>query len=116
VGAGMSDLVSFAGTTDMRGFVPDYLGEFWRTGALWLARSPIHSVDRIRAATLIQHGEADPRVPISQGYELFEALRALGRPTSMVVYPRQGHVVLEPKLQLQLLRDNLDWFARWLGQ
>jgi dipeptidyl aminopeptidase/acylaminoacyl peptidase len=111
----MTDLVSFAGTTDMRGFVPDYLGEFWRAPALWRARSPIEAVDRITAATLIQHGEADPRVQISQGYELYEALRALGRPVRMAVYPRQGHVVLEPKLQLQLLRDNLEWFTRWLG-
>jgi dipeptidyl aminopeptidase/acylaminoacyl peptidase len=114
IGAGMVDLVSYAGNADMRGFVPDYLGEFWNAPALWAARSPILSVKRITAATLIQHGEADARVPVTQGYELYEALRALGRPVRMVVYPRQGHVVAEPKFQVHVINDNVEWFTRWL--
>ena len=36
---------------------------------------------------LIQHGEQDLRVPISQGYELYNALRSQGVITEMVVYP-----------------------------
>lgn len=115
VGAGIVDLVSYAGTTDMRGFVPDYLGEFWNTPSLWPARNPILAIKRITAATLIQHGEADARVPVTQGYELYEALRQLGRPVRMVVYPRQGHVVAEPKFQVHVTRDNLDWFTKWLN-
>jgi len=32
----------------------------------------------------------------------------------MVVYPRQGHSVEEPKLQLDVMRRNLEWFRRWV--
>jgi len=114
IGAGIVDLVSYAGNADMRGFVPDYLGEFWDQPTLWAARSPMLAVKRITAATLIQHGEADARVPVSQGYQLYEALRKLGRPVRMVVYPRQGHTVAEPKFQVHVIKDNLDWFTQWL--
>jgi dipeptidyl aminopeptidase/acylaminoacyl peptidase len=116
VGAGMIDLVPFAGTTDMRDFVPGYLGRFWDTPDLWRSRSPIDKIERVTTPTLIQHGEADARVPVSQGYELYFALKTLGVPTRMVVYPRQGHIVAEPKLQIHLMQDNLDWFSRWLKQ
>ncbi|MEO8450904.1 MAG: S9 family peptidase [Gemmatimonadota bacterium] len=114
VGAGWTDLVSFAATTDMRDFVGDYLGDYGSAPALWHDRSPIFKVGNISAATLIEAGEADIRVPISQGYELYAALTKLGRPVRMVVYPRQGHVVGEPKLQLHVVEDNLEWFTRWL--
>jgi len=116
IGAGWVDLVSYSGTADMRNFVPGYLGEFWKAPRLWAARSPILAVDRVTTPTLIQHGEVDARVPVSQGYQLYEALRALGRPVRMVVYPRQGHVVAEPKLQVHVTGDNIDWFTRWLRQ
>jgi len=32
----------------------------------------------------------------------------------MVVYPRQGHAVAEPRLQLDVMTRNLEWFARWV--
>jgi dipeptidyl aminopeptidase/acylaminoacyl peptidase len=32
----------------------------------------------------------------------------------MVVYPRQGHSVGEPKLQLDVMKRNLDWFQRFI--
>jgi len=30
------------------------------------------------------------------------------------VYPRQGHGVAEPRLQLDVMRRNLEWFERWV--
>jgi hypothetical protein len=32
----------------------------------------------------------------------------------MVVYPRQPHGIGEPKLQLDAMKRNLDWFERWI--
>jgi dipeptidyl aminopeptidase/acylaminoacyl peptidase len=115
VGAGITDLVSFAGTADIPGFVPSYFGsEFWQEPALWQARSAVYNAARVTTPTLIQHGEADERVPVSQGYQLYQALLRRGVPVSMVVYPRQGHGISEPKLQLDAMRRNVDWFRRWL--
>jgi dipeptidyl aminopeptidase/acylaminoacyl peptidase len=115
VGAGITNLVSFTGTADIPGFVPDYLGgEFWDVPDLWAERSPILSVGNVTTPTLIQHGEEDLRVPVSQGYELYTALSRRGIPTHLIVYPRQGHSIGEPLLQLDAMHRNLEWFDHWV--
>ena len=57
----------------------------------------------------------DARVPITQGYELYNALKRQGVPAKMVVYPRQAHSIQEPKLQLDAATRNVEWFDQWLG-
>jgi dipeptidyl aminopeptidase/acylaminoacyl peptidase len=117
VGAGVIDLVSMTGTTDVPSFVPDYFGgEYWDQGQLWAAHSPLTFIKSARTPTLIQHGEADQRVPIGQGYELYNALKRQGVPVRMFVYPRQGHGFTEPKMTLAGARHNLEWFARYVKE
>jgi dipeptidyl aminopeptidase/acylaminoacyl peptidase len=53
-------------------------------------------------------------VPISQGYELFNALRHLGVESRMLVFPRQAHGPTEPKATLKTMQTNLDWFVEKL--
>lgn len=72
------------------------------------------NVAGVTTPTLIQHGENDVRVPISQGYEFYNALKRQGVATKMIVYPRQPHGVREPKLQLQSMQANIDWFNKWI--
>jgi len=115
VGAGVTDLVSFTGTADIPSFLPDYFGaEHWEAGDLWRARSAVFNVKGVTTPTLIQHGEADLRVPISQGYELYNALRRQKVPVRMIVYPRQPHGIQEPKLLKDAMIRNLEWFDRWV--
>ncbi len=115
VGAGLTNLVSYVGVADIPGFVGSYFGgEFWDAPDLWQERSAVLRVKAVTTPTLIQHGENDLRVPISQGYELYTALKRRHVPVTMVVYPRQGHGVGEPRLQLDVMRRNLEWFERWL--
>jgi dipeptidyl aminopeptidase/acylaminoacyl peptidase len=115
VGAGITDLVSYVGVADIPGFIGSYFGgEFWDAPELWRDRSPVFNVKTVTTPTLIQHGENDQRVPVSQGYELYTALRRRNVPVTMVVYPRQGHGVGEPKLQLDVMKRNLEWFQRWV--
>lgn len=99
------------------GFIPDYFGgEHWQARDLWLARSPIFQAGDVSTPALIQHGEADNRVPVRQAYELYHTLERQGSPTRLVLYPRQGHNIREPKLELDAMRRNLDWFDRWIGE
>jgi dipeptidyl aminopeptidase/acylaminoacyl peptidase len=115
VGAGVTNLMSFAGTADIPSFIPDYFGgEFWDDLEPWRRRSAMFHVKGVKTPTLIQHGEADLRVPVSQGYELYSALKRQGVPTRMVVYPRQPHGLQEPRLQLDAMNRNLEWFDRWV--
>jgi dipeptidyl aminopeptidase/acylaminoacyl peptidase len=115
VGAGVTNLMSFTGTADIPGFVPDYFGgEYWDVFDRWRARSAMFNVKGVTTPTLIQHGEQDLRVPVSQGYELYNALIRQKVPTKMVVYPRQPHGIAEPKLIKDAMERNLEWFDRWV--
>jgi dipeptidyl aminopeptidase/acylaminoacyl peptidase len=56
------------------------------------------------------HGEADERVPISQGQEFYNGLRFMGRETQMVRYPREPYVFAEMDHQIDLLTRVLAWY------
>ncbi len=117
VGAGVTNLMSFNGTADIPSFVPDYMGaEFWNNLEIYRAHSPMFNVKGVTTPTLILHGEADDRVPVSQGYELYNALRRQGVTVKMVTYPRQPHGPREPKFVLDIGERLLDWFGHYLGQ
>ena len=115
VGAGVTDLLSFTGTSDIVGFLPDYFGgNFWETYDAWKAHSPIMFVSNVKTPTLLEHGEADERVPISQGYEFYNALKLRGVPARMIVFPRQHHGLSEPKMRLRASQTSVEWVEKWI--
>jgi dipeptidyl aminopeptidase/acylaminoacyl peptidase len=115
-GAPVTNLMSFNGTSDIPSFIPDYFsGQFWEVLDLYQKHSPIFNVKGVTTPTMIQQGDADIRVPISQGYEFYNALKAQGVPTRMLVLPRQPHGPNEPKMQLAAMKANLEWFDKYLG-
>src|SRR5262249_10303844 len=63
---------------------------------------------------LIQHGTNDDRVPISQGYELYHALKRQNCVVKMAVYPRTPHGIQEPRLLLDAMTRNLNWFDQYV--
>ena len=111
VGAGVTNLMSFTGTADIPGFLPDYFGgEPWDKLDAYRAHSAMFNVKGVSTPTLIQHGERDERVPLSQGQELYNALKRQGCTVKMVIYPRTPHGIEEPKLLLDCMQRNLEWF------
>ena len=115
-GAPVTNLMSFNGTADIPAFIPDYFGgQFWEIMDLYQKHSPIFNVKGVTTPTIIQHGEADVRVPISQGYEFYNALKVKGVPTRMLVLPRQPHGPTEPRMQLAAMKANLEWFEKYIG-
>lgn len=114
-GAPVTNLMSFNGTADIPGFVPDYFGgQSWESPEIYAKHSAMFNIKGATTPTLIQHGDADVRVPISQGYELYNALKQQGVPTRMIVLPRQPHGPNEPKMQVISMQSNLDWFDKYL--
>jgi dipeptidyl aminopeptidase/acylaminoacyl peptidase len=76
--------------------------------------SPLWHLKKTNAKVLIQHGEADDRVPISQGTMLYRILNELGVDVTMVTYPRQPHVPREPRLRIDVARRNVEFFVKAL--
>jgi dipeptidyl aminopeptidase/acylaminoacyl peptidase len=114
MGAGLCNLVSMVGTTDLTQLLPDYLGDLWTNPSLYHARSPLYHVPKVETPCLIQHGMDDKRVSVLQAYEYYEALKCQGKEATLVLYPRMGHRFSEPKMQLDLMERNLDWFSHYL--
>ncbi len=114
-GAPVTNLMSFNGTADIPGFVPDYFGgQSWEIPESYAKHSAMFNIKGVTTPTLIEQGDADVRVPISQGYEFYNALKQQGVPTRMIVLPRQPHGPNEPKMQIAAMQANLDWFEKYL--
>jgi len=77
-------------------------------------RSPLTHVAAVTTPTLILHGAKDPRVPTTQGYEFYRALKRRGVPVKMVTYPRTEHGPREPKFVLDIMRRHLAWVEEHL--
>ena len=86
----------------------------WEVGELLNARSPVFHAGEVTTPTLILHGEGDQRVPLSQGRELYNALRRAGAEVQMVTYPRMGHVPHEPWVLQDVMERTLAWLGRYL--
>ncbi|MCC9075859.1 S9 family peptidase [Litorilinea aerophila] len=115
IGAAVTNLVSFNGTSDIPSLVPGYFdAEFWEERELYLAHSPIFHVHQVRTPAIIQHGDADERVPLEQGLQFYNGLARRGVPVTLYIYPRQGHAISEPRLLADAIQRNLDWFSEML--
>ena len=116
IGAPVTNLMSFTGTADIPGFIPDYFGaEFWNDLEPYVKHSAMFNVKGVSTPTMIQHGEEDIRVPYAQGQELYNALKRQGVRVKMVAYPRQPHGLREPRLVLDAAKRNVEWFKEYLG-
>jgi dipeptidyl aminopeptidase/acylaminoacyl peptidase len=117
VGAGVTNLFSFTTTSDIPGFLPDYFGaEMWDRNDLFMKHSAMFSVGNVKTPTLVLHGANDLRVPLSQGQELYGALKRMGVKTEMVIYPRTQHGPEEPKFIQDIGERTYDWFVQHLGR
>lgn len=76
--------------------------------------SPINFIGNATTPTLILHGEKDGDVPVSQGYELFRALKEKGIETELVVYPREPHGPGETAHVKDLITRACDWFEKYV--
>ncbi len=117
MGAGVSNLISMTGTSDIPGFLPAYFeSEYWENYERHMRHSAIFNVENVTTPTLILHPEEDVRVPISQGYEMYVALKRLGVDTKMVTYPRQPHGIREPKFTIDAAERQLRWLKKYIEE
>jgi dipeptidyl aminopeptidase/acylaminoacyl peptidase len=114
MGAGISNWVSFMGTTDIpREMSIVHWNFFWRENpALYWMRSPLSAINDAATPMLILHGARDDRVPPGQAHEMHVALRQVGVPTQLVLYPRAAHGISERAHRIDLYQRQLDWFDR----
>jgi len=53
--------------------------------------SPIYKLDRIKAATMVQHGANDTNVPVIEAEQIADTLKKRGVPVEYILFPDEGH-------------------------
>jgi dipeptidyl aminopeptidase/acylaminoacyl peptidase len=116
-GAGSGNQLATYGSDE---YVVEYdaeLGPPWKTTDLWLKVSyPFFHADRIRTATLFLGGDRDFDVPVGGGEQMYQALRTLGIPAQLVVYPGEYHTLDRPSFLVDRYQRYLEWMAKYLGE
>lgn len=118
MGAGLSNLVSMVGTTDIPGYLMAHMGGPYWGGNMesYERHSAVYFMDDVVTPVQIIHGANDLRVPLGQGQEFYWALQEKGIDSEMVIYPRTGHGPTEPKFIADVSNQILRWFNYHLGR
>jgi len=114
-GAGSANQISMYGSDQYIFQYNNEIGPPWKSQDLWLKISyPFFHADRIHTPTLFMGGEKDFNVPIIGSEQMFQALRTLGVPTQLVVYPGQFHLFTRPSYQYDRLQRYIAWYEKYL--
>ena len=115
VGAGISDWVTYYSGTDAKPFTLHYLGQPpWKHRGVYDMASPITYVNQASTPVLIQHGDQDNRVPVSNAFALYRALRDKNIDTRLVIFEGMGHGSSKPSWNYAIMLQNLAWFRHYL--
>jgi dipeptidyl aminopeptidase/acylaminoacyl peptidase len=91
------------------------IGLPWKAVAAWVRLSyPFFRADRIKTPTVFIGGEKDFNVPILGSEQMYQALRSLGTPTQLVIYPGQYHLLTRPSYIRERLERYLAWFDKYV--
>jgi dipeptidyl aminopeptidase/acylaminoacyl peptidase len=115
-GAGTAMPLSFYGVDQYILQYDHELGPPWKAAQLYLKLSyPLLEADkRIHTPTLFMGGTSDFNVPLLGGEQMYQALRSLGVPTELVVYPGQFHGFTRPSFIRDRYERWLAWYDRYL--
>jgi len=115
IGAPMVELVTQELTSELIGGLHYYMKKQpWEDWDVYNDHSPLHYVQNITTPVLLQHGEADPKIPFSQSIMFYNALKKRGVPVRFLALPRQPHGPAEPKMVLKKQQTNLEWIEHFL--
>lgn len=110
--AGLSNWISFMGTTDViHEMSLVHWDLYWYDNPeIYYDRSPVTHITPDTPPTLVVHGLADARVHPEQSIQFYNLLRVRDVPTGLVLYPREPHGLLERAHQLDFMQRIIDWF------
>lgn len=87
-------------------------GRPWEVPMAIRDASPLTKAHRVKTPTLILHAANDRRCPLPMGKVYYQALKASGVETEMVIYPDEGHPIRQLPHQVDVLTRVLEWFGR----
>lgn len=90
------------------------LGLPWENREAWEKITPFYDVAKISTPTLVIGGKEDWNVPIVNSEQLYQALKRLGVPTELVVYPGEDHSIGRPSFIKDRMERSLAWYRKFV--
>jgi dipeptidyl aminopeptidase/acylaminoacyl peptidase len=113
--AGVSDMLSYYGENGIDAWMLPYFGSsVYDDPAVYARSSPMTYIKNVRTPTFAYVGERDIECPAPQTQEFWHALKTLGVPTAIMIYPGEGHGLRDPKNAQDALERTLAWFDKYL--
>jgi dipeptidyl aminopeptidase/acylaminoacyl peptidase len=106
---------SFASGSDRHAFfVRHWFRDYpWKDSKDYLERSPLTHVEKVTTPVLVIQSEQDYRTPIDQGLQYYGALRMLGKPARLALFPTSAHGLSRegpPSQRVERLKIIRAWF------
>jgi dipeptidyl aminopeptidase/acylaminoacyl peptidase len=76
--------------------------------------SPIHKIDRVKAATLVLHGANDTNVPVVEAEQVVDRLKQNGVPVEYILFPDEGHGFVKIANRIRSTAAVVRWFTGYL--
>jgi dipeptidyl aminopeptidase/acylaminoacyl peptidase len=114
-GAGSSLQLSMYGVDQYITQYETEIGAPWKNKDKWIELSyPFFHADRIKTPTLFMASQNDFNVPVAGAEQMYQALRSLGIPTGLVIYPLQNHGIVVPSYLKDRYERHIQWFNKYL--
>jgi len=114
-GAGLSDWLSYYGENKIdQWMIPFFGASVYDDPTVYLKSAPMSFIKNVKTPTLVVAGDSDGECPPPQSYEFWHALKTLGVPTELVIYPHEGHEFADPKHSRDVIERAVGWFDRYL--
>ena len=119
-GAGTMNWISMYAQSDVQRNRQFYIGDefLYEDFEPYWDQSPLQYISNARTPTMIHVVEGDPRVPSPQSEELHMALKKLGVPTELYMYPGRSHGIPDPRNRLLKSVSEMAWmdyYVRGIG-
>ena len=110
-GAGTMNWISMYAQSDVQRNRRFYVGDdvLYENFDMYWDQSPLKYITNAKTPTMIHVVEGDPRVPSPQSLELHMALKQLGVPTELFMYPGQSHGIPDPRNRLVKSMSEMAW-------
>ncbi|MBV9612816.1 MAG: S9 family peptidase [Acidobacteriaceae bacterium] len=116
-GAGIADWTSYYGENSIDEWMIPFFGtSVYDDPAVYAKSSPITFIKQVKTPTLVVVGERDGECPAPQSFEFWHALKTLGVPTQLVVYPGEGHSFHDLRNRLDVMKRAVSWFDHYLTE
>jgi dipeptidyl aminopeptidase/acylaminoacyl peptidase len=88
----------------------------WEVPQSYQDEAAIFQIDKVRTPTLIVAGSDDIRVAVAEAYLLDRALHNLGVPSSLLIFPGEGHDLGKNPWHGKIkVREELKWLQKYGG-